>query len=441
VNVLVTPHIFGGKESFCVPASKSHTIRRLLLAALGSGVSRIEGPLDSLDTRSCAAAVPALGAKVAEERKNGILTAYIVQGAGAVKTDASGADIRRIDAGNSGTTLFLLLAAASLGNAPYTFSGDEQIMRRSAGPLLDALSAFGVSVSSHNGCVPITVCGPWKGGRARVECPTSQYLSALLMAAPLAPKGCVTRIDVPLLNEKPYIDMTLAYLAAHSVPLEFTPGYSRFRIAGGASYHSQNGPVPGDFSSAAFPAAAAVISGGRITLVGLDPADTQGDKVFFEYLERMGCTVEWKQTEGVWQVTVFRTGPLKGGIFDLNATPDMLPVMAVLGAYANGKTELINAAHARIKETDRIACMARELKKLGVECIEKKDGLVIGAQTARGKETPPVMRLDGYGDHRIVMALACAALGSQGPVEITTAEAVDVTYPGFWELFKKPALI
>jgi 3-phosphoshikimate 1-carboxyvinyltransferase len=225
--------------------------------------------------------------------------------------------------------------------------------------------------------------------------------------------------------------MTLAYLQKQGVcenHIEYAPDFSRFRITGGASYKAMNGPVPGDFSSAAFPAAAAIISGGYICLLGLEKDDTQGDKVFFEYLSRMGCQVNWEGNA----LRVSRGDRLTGDVFDLNATPDMLPVMAVLGAYAEGKTELVNAAHARIKETDRIAVMTAALAKLGVRCEEKPDGLVIyGGGLGVGGEA---QRLDGAGDHRIVMALACAALGAGGPITIVGAEAADVSYPGFLEL-------
>jgi 3-phosphoshikimate 1-carboxyvinyltransferase len=352
--------------------------------------------------------------------------------------------------GNSGTTLFFALAAAALGRRPITFTGDEQIARRSAGPLLEALKTLGASVDSNGGCTPITVCGPWRGGRVSISCPTSQYLSALLFAAPLAAPGIVTEIETPLLNEKPYVDMTLWYLEKQGLSgpgkgpgLNSMEPYARFVITGGAAYRPINGPVPGDFSSAAFPAAGAVISGGRVSLRGLDPEDTQGDKVFFDHLVKMGCEVRWKKTginpHSSWELTVSRSGPLRGGTFDLNATPDLLPVMAVLAAYAEGETALVNAAHARIKETDRIAVMAGELKKLGVPCREEPGGLFIGGTGGRAKTGPRAEGeavLDGRGDHRVVMALACAALGlpPEQTAELRGAEAADITYPGFLEL-------
>ncbi|MDR2792463.1 MAG: 3-phosphoshikimate 1-carboxyvinyltransferase [Treponema sp.] len=440
MQAIITPHTFSGTVR--VPASKSHTIRRLLLASLADGVSTIEHPLDSLDARSCLAVCRALGADILEKTdETGTPERWIVQGLVHSKTGflfARASHTRPeyiLDVGNSGTTLFLTLAIAALGETPCTFTGDEQIRRRSAANLLSALTALGATVSSAaNGCAPITVRGPWKGGTCSIECPTSQYLSALLLAAPLAPAGCITGIDAPLLNEKPYIDMTLSYLDAQGVPYKKAADFSHFRIPGGAVYKPMNGTVPADFSSAAFPAAAALTGRGSVTLVGLDPHDSQGDKVFFDMITRMGASVVWSgSSSGGWEVTVSgNEAKLIAGDFDLNAAPDLLPVMAVIAAFAEGETRLTNVAHARIKETDRIAVMARELGKLGIRCEEKPDGLVIRGGMPSG--APFGGNVDGHGDHRIVMALAAAGLGTAGDLEIRGAEAADVTYPGFLKL-------
>jgi 3-phosphoshikimate 1-carboxyvinyltransferase len=255
------------------------------------------------------------------------------------------------------------------------------------------------------------------------------------LAAPLAPKGVVTEIDVPLLNERPYIEMTLSYLDAQNIAYETNSDFSFFRVKGGASWKPMNGPVPGDFSSAAFPGCAAAISGGPVTLLGLDPEDTQGDKAVFDMLAKMGCDVQWKKTDSLWELSVSRQGPLRGGEFDLNATPDLLPVMAVSAAFAKGDTALVNVAHARIKETDRIAVMAGELGKLGIKTEERPDGLVIHGCEGTGLHLSGG-KTDGHKDHRIVMALAAGALGAAGPVEIAGAESAAVTYPGFLELLK-----
>jgi 3-phosphoshikimate 1-carboxyvinyltransferase len=412
---------------------------------LAQGASIIDYPLDSLDACSCVSVCRALGAEIEEFRavdpsspnpvdsEGKKLVRWAVKGIKSPGLQSPNKTARRCDVGNSGTTLYLALAVAALGAEPVIFDGDGQIRRRSAGPLLDALKGLGVKVeSAANGCAPISVQGPWKGGRVSLECPTSQYLSALLLAAPLAAQGVVTEIDVPLLNERPYIEMTLSYLNAQRISYETNSDFSYFRIPGGCEWKPINGPVPGDFSSAAFPACAAAITGGPATLLGLDPNDPQGDKALFSHLEKMGALV----VPGTFQVS--RSSPLKGGSFDLNATPDMLPAMAVTAAFAQGDTSLTNVAHARIKETDRIAVMAAELSKLGVKCTEKPDGLIIhgkGASFNTGNDPSHPLLLNGHGDHRIVMALAIAGLGA-GPLEIAGAEAADVTYPGFLELLQ-----
>jgi 3-phosphoshikimate 1-carboxyvinyltransferase len=413
MNIIIEPHRFNRVVK--VPPSKSHTIRRLLMASFTTDVSIIEEPLDSLDVRSCIAVCRRLGADIREEQSR-----LVVRGVASIAANQT------LDVGNSGTTLFLAMAMASLGNVPITFTGDAQIQRRSAETLLGALSALGVEVQSVNGYAPITLCGPWRGGHCRLECPTSQYLSGLLMASPLTPQGTVTEIEVPILNEKPYIEMTLSYLDKQGVEYERAEDFSYFRVKGGAVYRPMNGPVPADFSSAAFPAVAAVVSGGKVELQGLDPNDSQGDKAFFEVLKAMGCEVVWKDSS----LFISRTGPLKGGVFDFNAIPDALPAVAVVAAFAHGETVLTNVAHARIKETDRIAVMAHELRKLGVHCTERPDGLAIQGGQVHGAT------VCGCGDHRIAMALAAAGLGAGSAVKVVGAEVADITYPGFLDMLK-----
>ena len=441
MRVRINPRRFTGTVK--IPASKSHTIRQLLIASLADGVSEIQAPLDSLDTRSCVSACRAFGAEIAEYRttdpanpnppdENGEkLTGWKVTGNNNFKNHRSPLSI---DVGNSGTTLYLALAVAGLQAETAEFTGDEQIQRRSAAPLLEALAGLGVLCESNNGCAPIRIKGPWKGGKVSLSCPTSQYLSALLIASPLATAGIVTEIEIPLLNERPYIEMTLSYLTAHGIPFHTDPDFSHFVIPGGSSWKAFSRSVPADFSSAAFPAAAAAITGGPVTLLGLDPKDTQGDKFFLEMLKSMGCEVQWGESgENGPSLAVSRDGPLRGGTFDLNETPDLLPAAAVTAAYAQGDTALVNVAHARIKETDRIAVMAEEFAKLGVKCTERPDGLVVHG---KGDLSPPdpFPVIDGHGDHRIVMAFAAAALGSSVPIGINGAESAAVTYPGFLDL-------
>jgi len=330
-----------------------------------------------------------------------------------------------IDVGNSGTTLYIALSVAALGEGYAVFTGDEQIRRRPADRLLRSLRDLGAEAFSTRGAgglCPIVIRGPLKGGRTSIECPTSQYLSSLLIASPLA--AGKTNIDVPLLNEGPYVEMTLSWLERQGIRLE-RDGLSSFRIPGSQEYHSFEAPVPGDFSSATFFLVAGAISDNDVTVTGLDMNDTQGDKAVVEMLKSMGANVEVLD-DGV-RVS---GGELTGGEFDLNATPDALPAMAVAGCFARGTTRLLNVPQARQKETDRITVMTEVLTGLGGVVEELPDGLVIRQSELHGGNVP------GHGDHRVVMALAVAGTAAAGPVTIDTAEAAAVTFPTFAELMQ-----
>lgn len=395
-----------------IPASKSHTIRAVFIAALADGVSTIKNPLESADGRSALMSVSALGAE-AEEAAD----CWRIRGTGGVVA-ASGAPV---DVGNSGTTARFILSMASLGRSPITIAGDRSTSARPMGPLLEALSNLGARVESAEGRLPATVTGPLRGGETKVDGTTSQYLSSLLIHTPLAPED--TTMTLARLNEKPYVDMTLAWLDKMGIEYE-REGYGLFRVRGGQGYGAFEETVPGDFSSATFFACMGAIPGNEVTLLGLDMNDPQGDKAVFCYLERMGARV----TAGDDRVTVTGAG-LKGVELDLNATPDALPAMAALAALAEGTTRLGAVPQARIKETDRIAVMAGELSKMGIRCEEEPDALIIHGGEPRGAE------VSGHGDHRVVMSLALLASAAAGETVIDTAEAVNITFPTFPELF------
>lgn len=400
-----------------VPGSKSHTIRAVALAALAEGRSEILRPLLSADAASAVRVYRALGARVDDSDPE----RWLVDGVAGRPAAPAG----EVDVGNSGTTLFIALGSAALQSGTVRFVGDEQTSRRSARPLLAALAALGARATSRGGggCTPIEIRGPLAGGRAEIACPTSQYLTGLLLAAPLAGGG--SEIAVTLLNERPYAEMTLAWLDFLGVRLERS-GLSRFRVPGGQRYRAFRRAVPGDFSSATFLLAAAAITGSELRLRGLDMADTQGDKEVVRMLERMGCA--WRQ-EGA--ELVFRGGRLRGAELDLNATPDALPALAVAGCFAEGRTLLGNVPQARQKETDRIAVMAAELARLGARVEELPDGLVVHGGGLKGGAAR------GRGDHRVVMALAVAGLAADRPVEVDTAEAAAVTFPDFVGLLRR----
>ena len=400
-----------------IPGSKSHTIRGLVIAAFADGTSTLHQPLNSADTLSAENAVKAFGANITKKEQT-----WLVEGNGG-RIDVSQ---EKVDLGNSGTALRILMGVASLLPEGRTiiFDGDEQLRKRPAAPLLKALNDLGANVCSinSNDCPPYRIQGSLQGGKTSLEAVSSQYLTSLLIACPLAPNS--TSIDVPLLYESQYVDMTLEWLDFAGIELKHQ-GKQNFHIPGGQAYHPFEKQIPADFSSASFFFAAGALNGNSVTCRGLDMEDPQADKAVLSYLEKMGASVKFDDDE----ITV-SGGNLKGVELDLNETPDALPIMAVVACFAEGKTSLRNVAQARIKETDRIACMAAELRKLGATVEEHEDGLTIF-----GSNLKPTV-VDGHSDHRIVMALAVAGLNISGKTVIQHAEAADVTFPEFAALMQ-----
>jgi len=400
-----------------IPGSKSHTIRAVAFASLAAGTSRIEAPLDSGDARSAVRAFRALGATI--DCQPGVWT---IQGFGGEPRTPD--DV--VDVGNSGTTVNIAMGTAALVRKGFTvFTGDHQIRRRPSGPLLAALNDLGAWAESTrgNGCPPIVIRGRLKGGTTTIECKSSQYLTSLLINCPLADGDAV--IKVPLLLEKPYVEMTLDWLARQGIRLQ-REGLEEFRIPGRQSYQAFSRRIPADFSSATFFLCAGAIGDNDITVRGLDLNDTQGDKAVIDYLRQMGARID-VQPDGDIRV---RPGHLQGCHLDLNATPDALPMMSVLACFAEGKTTLGNVANARIKETDRIATMREELTKLGARVTELRDGLVIEQSDLRGAE------VDGHHDHRIAMALAIAGCSIPGQTIVRTAESATITFPTFLDCLR-----
>ena len=396
-----------------VPASKSHTIRAVIIGALANGKSVLHEPLNSLDTKSAVAAVRAFGAEVDTERDT-----WTIKGVDSEPRIPS--DV--INVGNSGTTLYMIMGTASLVDGWTVLTGDEQIRRRTASPLVEALRDLGVEIFSTrgNGMAPIAVKGKMRGGQTSIAGISSQYVSSLLMSCPLA--GGDSEITITELNERPYVRMTLDWLDSQGIDFEIDDNMSRATINGKQKYHSFSREIPGDFSSATFPLCAAALAGGKVTIKGLEMNDSQGDKKVIDILAEMGTTVE----KGEREITV-KGGLLKGVDVDMNEIPDALPMLAVTACFAEGKTILHNVAQARIKETDRIAVMAGELKKLGANIKELPDGLEITGTGLKGGS------VHGYGDHRVVMAMTVAGLAAEGKITVDTAESADITFPGFLE--------
>ncbi len=406
------------KGTVAMPGSKSHSIRAVAIASLAAGQSLIREPLDSSDTQAAVTCYRAMGAAIDTSDPK----CWKVVGTGG----RISAPEEIIDVGNSGTTLRVAMGSAALAPSGHSigFTGDEQIQTRSVGPLIESLNDLGAKCVSltDNGKVPVEITGKLTGGKTTIAAATSQYLSSLLLCAPLASED--TEIDVSILNEPGYVQMTLDWLDKQQIEYE-NEQMSRFSIKGNQSYKAFDTRIPADFSSATFFLCAAALFADEVTLLGLDFADSQPDKAVVDYLKAMGADI----SVGPDSVTV-RAAGLNGAELDMNETPDALPAMAVTAAFAEGTTKLLNVPQARNKETDRIACMAQELKKMGVEVEELPDGLII--QGGR----PKPAELHGWADHRIVMALSVAGLNLDGRSSIDTAEAISVTFPNYVELMK-----
>ena len=405
------------------PGSKSHTIRALIIATLAEGRSTIFNALDSKDISSCISVCRLFGAQIEHIIDQKGEAALQVTGAGGSITAAS--DV--LDVGNSGTTLRLSTAVAALASGWSVISGDKQTRSRPIEPLLGALRDLGAEAYTTRGNAnpPCVVRGPLVGGHTSIDCPTSQYLSSLLIVAPLSRNG--VEIEVGLLNETPYVELTLQWLSRQGIELQ-RKGYVYFNIPGNQRYRSFSTAVGGDFSAAAALFCAAAVSGSQISVSGLNLSDPQGDKEILAILGAMGCshTVEGDT------ITFQGATELHGGDFDLNATPDTLPVLAATACFANGTTRIFNVPQARIKETDRIVTMAAELSKLGANIEQLDDGLIIRPSAPLQGDT-----VESHGDHRVAMAMAVAGLGAQGRTSIADSECVAVGYPGFFEAIER----
>lgn len=402
-----------------IPSSKSETIRALLISTFAKGVSVIHRPLQSKDTESCIEICQKLRATVTPTPEGD----WIVD---STKLGYKLHDVT-LDCANSGTTMYLATSlVASLG-IKATFTGDAQLRSRPVGSLLACLRGLGVSVEPTNAVYPpFTIKGPIKGGNGTIICKTSQFLSSLLLGTPLA-EGPTT-LDIPLLYEKPYVRITMEFLDSQNIRYNRHQDLQHFEIEPLQHFTPQEWTIDGDFSSASFFFGAAAITGGTVTIRGLRQSDPQGDKGILRILTSMGCTVTWNQDS----VTVQGPKTLHGGSFDLNSMPDTLPILAVVSCFADSPVHLVNVPQARIKETDRISLMKLLLIQIGAKVTETPDGLIINGNN--GQLLEGGRKVDGQGDHRIVMAMAIASLRCREPLTLIGAQAVEITFPNFFAL-------
>ncbi|WP_169980838.1 3-phosphoshikimate 1-carboxyvinyltransferase [Tautonia rosea] len=416
-EVTVTPLPQPPKASVRVPGSKSLTNRALVVAGLARGRSTLTGALDSDDTRVMIESLRRLGLSVEHDPASATI---VIEGQGR-HLPAEKADLF---VGNSGTTLRFLTAMVCVTRGTYRLDGVPRMRERPVADLLLALNRLGADARSEfdNGCPPVIVqADGLDGGYAEVRGDvSSQFLSGLLMALPCA-KGPTTVEVMGTLVSKPYIAMTMEVMAAFGRRIS-NRDFKRFNVEP-APYSARTYAIEPDASAASYFFAAAAITGGSITVEGLGTESIQGDIGFVDLLEHMGCTVERSKSS----ITVTGNAPLVGIDVDMNAISDTVMTLAAVALFADGPTRIRNIAHIRHKETDRIAALAAELRKLGAEVDEQPDGMMIFPPS-----TITPARIHTYDDHRMAMSFALVGLKAEG-VTILDPGCVAKTYPGFWD--------
>lgn len=396
------------------PGSKSLTNRALVIAALAEGTSDLVGVLDSRDTQVMVAALRTLGFPIIQDLEQRTLR---ITGC-ANRVPPGPADLYLE---NSGTSIRFLTAMCALGSGTYCLDGNERMRERPIGDLLAALNQLGVTSTCQAGtnCPPVLVTtNGLLGGRATIETSlSSQYLSALLMAAP----GARDTVEIVLTGQpvsEPYIDMTLGVMARFGVLVDTSrPGIFRIQPA---TYRATHYSIEPDASAASYFFATAAITGGEVTVEGLSQFALQGDIHFVDILQQMGCEVIWKPDA----VTVCGR-PLRGVDVDMNHISDTAQTLAAVALFADGPTRIRNVAHMRVKETDRVSAVVNEVRRLGVQADEHEDGLTIHP----GPMVPAA--IETYDDHRMAMSFALVGLRHPG-VTILNPGCTSKTYPEFF---------
>ena len=396
------------------PASKSYTNRALLIAALAKGVSTLSNPLFSDDTKYMRLALEQFGISVKQEN-----CAFIVSGTGGhIQCPRN-----EISIGLAGTTMRFLTTFAALSPGTTQLTGEKRMLERPISDLLKALNQIGVNARSlkNNGCPPLEISGGGiPGGEISLAGNnSSQYLTSILLSAPYFKNETTINI-IGELTSKPYADITLDIMKTFGVDVECTD-HSRFYIPADQTYHAMDYAIEADWSSASYFLAAAAITQGEVTLIGLNSKSVQGDAGFLNVLEKMGCTIE-RSSEKIF----IKGNPLRGIDINMNSMPDVVQTLAVTALFAEGKTCISGIGNLRIKETDRIGALEQELSRLGAHVESGEDFLKIrpGAYIPADIET--------YDDHRMAMSFALAGLKVPG-IRIKNPSCVEKSFPDFFK--------
>ena len=405
-----------------VPGSKSLSNRALLLAALAEGETELTNLLDSEDIEHMLNALTKLGVsyRLSEDK-----TQCVVQGNGGAFNVAEPLELFL---GNAGTAMRPLCAALAASNVDTVLTGEPRMEERPIGDLVDALREADADVTylKNEGYPPLQIKGKTlNGGEMSVDgSVSSQFLTALLMAAPLFSGDVTIRIKGELVS-KPYIDITLDTMAKFGVTVK-NDNYQTFTVSGDAKYIAPGKfMVEGDASSASYFLAAGAIKGGTVRVTGIGQNSIQGDIRFADVLEAMGATVVWND-----EYVEITGAPLKGVNMDMNHIPDAAMTIATTALFAEGPTTMTNIYNWRVKETDRLAAMATELQKLGAKVEEGHDYIKVWPT-----DSLKHAEIDTYNDHRIAMCFSLVAL-SDTPVTINDPGCTRKTFPDYFTRFK-----
>jgi len=411
-EVIIHPGSLAGEV--IIPPSKSMSHRAIICAGLSEGISTINNVGISEDIEATCEAMRSLGITVYKAA-----SCLRIRGSAALELRNS-----RIDCRESGSTLRFIIPIAALTGKSVAFYGEGKLVERSLEPYFNIFEEQGIKYETDSGKLPLQINGRLAPGEFRLPGNiSSQFISGLMFALPLLEGDSQIKVTTEL-ESKPYIDLTMKVLNEFSIYID-NYGYRTFLIKGKQKYKASDYTVPGDFSQAAFWLAAGAL-GSDVTCKGLDMGSMQGDKSVVDIIGEMGgkIAVESDTVRALPAVT-------KGTVIDASQCPDLVPILAVLGALSEGSTEIVNAKRLRLKESDRLKAISSELGKLGAIILEKQDGLVI-----EGRKSLCGGRVDSWNDHRIAMALAVAATRCEEPVVITNASSVNKSYPDFWEHYK-----
>jgi 3-phosphoshikimate 1-carboxyvinyltransferase len=405
-----------------VPGSKSDTNRALVVAALARGESELQGALDADDTRAMRECLRALGIALEEPEP----ARWRIQGGGG----ALAAPTRTLDARASGTTARFVTALATLAPGPSRIDGTPRMRERPIDDLVEALRQLGaeIEIEGRGGCPPLLVRGGGlRGGRATIDASrSSQYVSAVLLVGPYGEHDLELHLKGGVLVSRPYVDLTLHTMRAFGAEAAWR-GPGALTVRAGLPYHGRVYRIEPDASSAAYAFAAAAIAGGRVRVPGLPPDSVQADLRLLGLLERMGCRATRRGDE---LELAGPAGTLRALDVDMNESPDAVVALAVVCLFADGPSTLRNVAVLRLHETDRLAALEAELRKLGAGAQAGPDWLRIEPGPLHGAE------IETHDDHRLAMAFALAGLRVPG-VAIRDPGCVAKTWPDYFSVLER----